>query len=338
MKKCSRSSKIRMFILVVLSFIIIGSCLSYRKYSIYNSISVTTEKRIVLEYGSKESNIKNLITKIDGKIINVKKDIDTNIMGKQEIILEVEKNNIVKEVPIIIEVVDTVAPVIEINEEKISLTEGDGYDLVKNIKGIIDNVDKDLNFMAFNEVTSESRGYYTVVSDSDISSVGTHNISIRAVDKSGNSAETSYIIETSPRPVISYAFRQQSYNVDANIERMIGIAYSLIGSRYVAGGTTPNGFDCSGFIMYLYSQIGIPVSRSASTQMYDGYAVSYYDAQPGDILSWGYVGGTATHSALYVGNGQMIHATNPVQGVIASDVAAWARGSGTQVIAVRRIK
>ena len=59
--------------------------------------------------------------------------------------------------------------------------------------------------------------------------------------------------------------------------------------------------------------------------------------EPGDILLWGYSAGVPTHSAIYVGNGQMIHATNPRQGVIASDVAAWTRGSGTSVIAVRRI-
>ena len=81
----------------------------------------------------------------------------------------------------------------------------------------------------------------------------------------------------------------------------------------------------------------ISISRSTSTQIHDGVAVSYENAQPGDILLWGYSAGVPTHSAIYVGNGQMIHATNPRQGVIASDVAAWTRGSGTSVIAVRRI-
>ena len=118
---------------------------------------------------------------------------------------------------------------------------------------------------------------------------------------------------------------------------MVKLAYSLIGSPYVAGGTSPSGFDCSGFVQYLYSQIGISVSRSSSTQMYDGVAVSYEAARPGDILIWGYGPGVPTHSAIYVGNGQMVHATNPIQGVIASDVAGWTRGSGTHVIAVRRI-
>ena len=70
--------------------------------------------------------------------------------------------------------------------------------------------------------------------------------------------------------------------------------------------------------------------------MYDGQAVSYENAQPGDILSWGY-NGRVSHSAIYVGNGLMIHATNPRQGVIVSDVQSWIRGSGLNIISVRRI-
>ena len=113
----------------------------------------------------------------------------------------------------------------------------------------------------------------------------------------------------------------------------------LVSALYVAGGADPSvGFDCSGFVYYLYSRIGISISRSSSTQIYDGVPVSYDQAKPGDILSWGYVAGSPTHSALYIGNGQMIHATNPAMGVVVSNVADWTRGSGTHIIAVRRIQ
>ena len=129
-------------------------------------------------------------------------------------------------------------------------------------------------------------------------------------------------------------------NVPANAAAgdLVSLAYSYVGYPYIAGANGPYGFDCSGFVQYLYSRIGIGISRSTSTQIYDGVGVSYADAQPGDILLWGYYDGAPTHSALYVGGGQMVHATNPRQGVLASDVAAWTRGSGTHVIAVRRIQ
>ena len=59
--------------------------------------------------------------------------------------------------------------------------------------------------------------------------------------------------------------------------------------------------------------------------------------QPGDIVLWGY-GSTVTHSSLYVGNGTMIHAANPGTGVIISNIDGWLRGSGTQIVSVRRIQ
>ena len=128
-------------------------------------------------------------------------------------------------------------------------------------------------------------------------------------------------------------------NLPANINgnNIVSLAYSLIGSSYVSGGNSLSGFDCSGFVQYLYSQYGVSISRSASTQIYDGVAVNYENAQPGDILSWGYDNGVVTHSALYVGDGMMIHAANPSQGVILSNVAAWERGSNITILSVRRV-
>ena len=83
------------------------------------------------------------------------------------------------------------------------------------------------------------------------------------------------------------------------------------------------------------------MSRSASTQINDGVGINYSDVQPGDILSWGYSNGVVTHSALYVGNGMMIHmmihAANPSQGVILSNVSKWLSGSTTTILSVRRI-
>ena len=67
---------------------------------------------------------------------------------------------------------------------------------------------------------------------------------------------------------------------------------------------------------------------------YDGPI--YANAKPGDILNWGH-GGVVTHSALYVGNGTMVHATNPSQGVIASNVSSWDRGSYDSLMGVIRV-
>ena len=68
-----------------------------------------------------------------------------------------------------------------------------------------------------------------------------------------------------------------------------------------------------------------------------GVAVSRNDMMPGDIICWGYGDGVIAHTAIYVGNGQMIHAANYDQGVILSNVDSWERGSSQNVISIRRI-
>lgn len=333
------------FIKVVLLFsIIIVICYMYRNNLIYNSIDLSIKEEATISYGANKFNIKDYIEYYDGEKIKVLNKIDTNKVGNQEVVVRVTKKGIIKEIPIMINVVDLESPTININEEKISKNKGESFDINSNISDILDNADGKLEFLANEEVNDEKRSFYTYFSDSDINEVGVHNITVKAVDGSGNVSEKTFeyevkeVIVPKVNPVINNDV-QLNYNLPPNGAGggIVGLAYSLVGSPYVSGGNGPGGFDCSGFVQYVYAQNGIHVSRSSYTQAYDGYAVPYSEAQPGDILSWGYGPGSITHSALYVGNGLMIHATNPRQGVLLSDVAAWTRGSGTRVITVRRI-
>jgi len=341
-KRIIRSFKL--FKIVFLLALIIFVCCLYRNYYIYDSINVSIDGVAKVNYGSNEFNIEDYIKDYDGDEIKVVSDIDTNLIGGQEMILEVTKSGISKKIPILVNVVDEVSPDISLNEEKISKTEGETFDVGSNISDILDNVDGKLNYLSSEEVTDDNKNYFTYYSDSDINAVGSHNITVKAVDGSGNVSEKTFIYEVKekPKPVVTPRADnniQLNYNLPGNGSAggIVGLAYSLVGSPYVAGGTGPGGFDCSGFVQYVYAQNGIHVSRSSYTQAYDGYAVPYSEAQPGDILSWGTSMGNITHSALYVGNGMMIHATNPRQGVLLSNIAGWTNGSGTRVITVRRI-
>jgi len=65
---------------------------------------------------------------------------------------------------------------------------------------------------------------------------------------------------------------------------LVSYALSLIGSPYVYGGTTEDGFDCSGFIYHVYGAFEVPVSRSSTTQAHDGIPVDKAEAQPGDLV------------------------------------------------------
>ena len=347
MKTIDPSSKkkvIRVISLMMISLVMMLCCYTYHNFYTYKNIKVVVKDNAAIEYGSANYDVNKLIKEIDGEIISIKKDIDTSVVGNQEMIVEVKKENVVKEVPIVISVVDTTAPVIKIKEDKISINEGDSYDLNSVVESVDDQVDGKIEY--YSKADDNTRFFYNFIYEGDLNAVGDHKISIVAKDKYGNTTTKDFTLEVKelPKPEVKAPEVRavNNYNPNAGINAAGGdissIAYSLVGAPYISGSNGPYGFDCSGFVQYVYAQAGISVSRSSSTQYYEGVGVSYDQAQPGDILSWGYVDGVPTHSAIYVGNGQMVHATNPSLGVVASDVAAWTRGSGSHVIAVRRVQ
>lgn len=86
---------------------------------------------------------------------------------------------------------------------------------------------------------------------------------------------------------------------------VIDIAKRYTGIKYRFGGTTPAGFDCSGFVRYVYAQVGKDLPRTAAQQASSGTRVSASDAKPGDIISFTGKGGVY-HNGIYLGGGKMI--------------------------------
>ena len=103
-------------------------------------------------------------------------------------------------------------------------------------------------------------------------------------------------------------------------QRIATYAQQFVGYPYVYGGSSPSGFDCSGFMQYLFAQFGISINRTATAQLADGYYVAYEDLRPGDIIYFGY-GSTASHVGMYIGNGQFVHAENSSTGVVITDLS-----------------
>ncbi len=88
---------------------------------------------------------------------------------------------------------------------------------------------------------------------------------------------------------------------------LVAQASKYIGTRYVYGGTSPSGFDCSGLVQYSLRKLGVSIARSSSSQYGYGTSVSKANLQPGDLVFFSR-GGGISHVAIYAGNGQVIHA------------------------------
>ena len=100
-------------------------------------------------------------------------------------------------------------------------------------------------------------------------------------------------------------------------------ALTFVGYPYVYGGSSPSGFDCSGFTKYVYSQFGYTINRTASNQLQNGTPVSMGELQPGDLVMFkksGTGSSAASHVGIYIGGGQFVHASTAKVGVIVSDL------------------
>lgn len=112
----------------------------------------------------------------------------------------------------------------------------------------------------------------------------------------------------SPRPSATQANNAQD---QVRRDSVVTLARRLLGRRYIFGGTTPEGFDCSGFTKYLMRALGYELPRTAAQQAQVGREVPRDPSQlrPGDLLTFGR-GGRVTHIGMYIGNGRFIHASS----------------------------
>ena len=128
-----------------------------------------------------------------------------------------------------------------------------------------------------------------------------------------------------------------AYQADAivvpssNYGGVIGIAMQYLGVPYVWGGASPSGFDCSGFTLYVYAQLGISLPHYTGSQWQMGVPVPYDQLQAGDLVFFNGLG----HMGIYIGGGQFIHAPHTGDVVKISSMSdSWYAGS---YVGARRI-
>ncbi|MDK2933334.1 MAG: hypothetical protein PWP27_1144 [Clostridiales bacterium] len=154
---------------------------------------------------------------------------------------------------------------------------------------------------------------------------------IKVLGKSGNWVKMSYGDTIQGWMYGAYVdIRNQAVSRSgANIDRNIGadiVAYSenFLGVPYVYGGTSPKGFDCSGFAQYVFKHFGIDINRVAADQTRNGQKVSKGELLPGDLVFFdtnGKVNGEITHVGIYIGENKFIHASSPGSDVKISDLS-----------------
>ncbi len=101
-------------------------------------------------------------------------------------------------------------------------------------------------------------------------------------------------------------------NLSTSGQKLVEYGKNFMGVRYVYGGTSPNGFDCSGFVKYVYNHFGIGIERVAAGQACSGIKISRSNLQPGDLVFFDTNGGHGyiNHVGMYIGNGNFIHASS----------------------------
>ena len=107
-------------------------------------------------------------------------------------------------------------------------------------------------------------------------------------------------------------------------DSLVAVARAQIGTRYVFGGTTPKGFDCSGLVRYVMAALKVELPRTAAQQARVGDEVSTDPSRlrPGDLLTFGRRGGRGvSHIGIYVGEGRYVHASSVAGRVIESDLS-----------------
>ena len=140
---------------------------------------------------------------------------------------------------------------------------------------------------------------------------------VTEVTSRGNAGEREVVVEEKTEVKVEENVNEEAITNSSKGNDITSYAKKYIGYDYVSGGTTPsNGFDCSGFVYYVFNSCGYSLSRSCQVQAQSGTAVSRDNLSAGDLLFFcNGANGTIGHVGIYIGEGQFVHAANSRRGV-----------------------
>ena len=158
------------------------------------------------------------------------------------------------------------------------------------------------NQVTFVEVASNKNWYKITTSKGVTGYVAKEYLTFYSVGKPSSSSSSSSGSSSNSNPPVNQTAAQ----------KIVSTAKKYLGVKYVYGGTTPKGFDCSGFTQYVFKQCGYSISRTSRTQATNGTAVKKSELQVGDLVFFSSYRGQSTigHVGIYIGGGQFIHASS----------------------------
>lgn len=143
------------------------------------------------------------------------------------------------------------------------------------------------------------------------------------------------IYKTLPKAVSVQELKEEEAEANgysSTAAELVAYAEQFLGNPYVWGGTSlTNGTDCSGFTMSVYAHFGYSLSRTSAAQSNNGTRVSLDELQPGDLLFYNH-GSSIGHVAIYIGNGQIIHASTEKTGIIISNAFYTTPACATRIL------
>jgi cell wall-associated NlpC family hydrolase len=196
---------------------------------------------------------------------------------------------------------------------------------IRTFKGIISG--NKVNLRTGSTINSDSLGY--LYKGSEVGVMGKSGQWFKVISERGTkgwiSKDYVEIDSKSSRGDSEIPTVEAESGEDASSEKgdlVIRLAKRYLGAPYVWGGSSPSGFDCSGFTSYILRQFGVRIDRTAAEQAGQGTRVKKSDLQIGDLVFFDTNGGYnhINHVGFYIGSGRFIHASNPGDDVKISDL------------------
>lgn len=184
-----------------------------------------------------------------------------------------------------------------------------GYIEFKSLKRI-EKQNISYGYAKADKVVKNDGKYLALIKNESVAIIGYEDGKYKVSDKKGNifvvGKSLVDLYKTSEE-----ASRGSSRSVSENVTSVVTKAYSLIGKPYVYGSAGPNSFDCSGFTYSVYKNaLNIVLPRSSRNQVSAGMKISKTELRPGDLVFFNTVGSNISHVGLYIGEGNMIHASS----------------------------